>query len=161
MPHPPRKPPNPVALTLLAALVAALSPAPTRAGTRPEIPGLAVEEVASRGEASFHTEVPPGNWRALELKNLPTGTVVRTSIRASADLEVAFVRQRELAGYPKGGPPLFRGRAQRKLEFTVTVPDAGDWEVELDNAEGAAPVTVDITVQAARPGRKPAREEGI
>lgn len=140
--------------TLLVAMGLGLTGSPGAADGL----GPALREAATRGEASFHTEVPPKSWRALEIKNLPTGTVVHATVRASVEIDVAFVRQRELGRYPKGSP-LFRGRVREKLDFTVVVPDAGDWELVLDNRAGGTFVIVDIDVEAARPGERPAREE--
>jgi len=115
---------------------------------------------AARGEASFHTEVPAGAWRALALKNLPQGSTVRAVVRATRPLDVAFVRQSELTTYPGGAPPVFRGRVEDELQFTVIAPDEGDYALVLDNRGGQRSVTVDLRVEAARADAPP-RERGL
>ncbi len=107
---------------------------------------------ATRGDASFHTDVPAGAWRALAVKNLPRGAVVRAQVRTSRPLEVALVRESDLAAYPAGAPPVFRGRVEDALRFEVIVPEKGHYAVVLDNRSGAEPSTVDLRVEAESPG---------
>lgn len=105
---------------------------------------------AARGEASFHTDVPARTWRALALEKLPQGAVVRAVVRASHPLDVAFVRKPDLAVYPNGAPPVFRGRVEDELQFTVIAPEEGDYALVLDNRSGQQQATVDLRVEAAR-----------
>lgn len=110
---------------------------------------------ATRGEASFRTDVPAGQWRALAVKNLPRGAVVRAQVRASHPLEVALVPESELAAYPAGARPVFRGRVEDALRFEVTVPEKGHYAVVLDNRSGAGPSEVDLRVEAESPAAGP------
>ncbi len=135
----------------LLALAAGVSAGPLPVAGTP----LPLRRAAERGEASFHTEVPPRAWRALRLENLPAGTTVSARVQATDAISIALVREHELRLYPNAGPPVFRGRAQNRLDFRVMVPDTGTWALVLDNRAGGTFVKVDLDVEAVRPGARP------
>jgi hypothetical protein len=76
----------------------------------------------------LNVTVPPGQWKALKLRNLPKGAFVAVEIESSGDITVAFVDTR----------------------FSVSIPAAGNYFVVLTNHRSTGPQEVKLTVSAAR-----------
>ena len=128
--------------SLTAALVLlALVSAPTPAGA----------------QATFDTEVPAGKWKAVRVRNLPEGAMLSIAVRLEGTVDVAVVNAADWARDPRATRPVFRGRAERRLQVTVTVPAAGHYLVVLDNRAGDTPRAVEVTIHARRVRPTPPR----
>ena len=107
------------------------------------------ETFAASGPVSLNVDVPAGQSKiAAKLPNLPKGTLVAVRIESDGDILVGF-----LDSTSKGNPdikrPLFAGRVEKKLSFSITVEEAGDHYLVLDNRKGSGSRAVKVTLQAA------------
>lgn len=105
---------------------------------------------ASGAEVTLRTDVPAGKLKSLRLRNLAEGTVVGVAVQADGELAVAFVGGKALRKSPRGVPPLFTGRLDRRLAFSVTIPSPGHYYVVLDNRKGEDSRAVRVRVRAVR-----------
>lgn len=87
--------------------------------------------------------------KSLRLQNLAEGTVVGVAVQADGEIAVAFVGGKELKESPTGVRPLFTGRLERRLAFSVTIPSTGQYYVVLDNRKGEETRAVRVRVRAA------------
>ena len=99
---------------------------------------------------TFSVEVPPGKWKALRLRDVPAEARVGIEVQTSGDVVVAFVDRTEYRRYPAVVRPLFQGRVERHLAFSVTAPAAGHYYVVFDNLSGKESRAVTVKVRAAR-----------
>ena len=118
-----------------------------------------------QGPVTFTVEVPPGKWKALRLRNVPSDALVAVEVQTNRDVVVAFVSGTEYKRYPAVQRPLFSGRVEKNISFSVTTPAAGDYFVVFDNLSGREPRTVTVKVRAARgkprdPTQEPLRLPG-
>jgi hypothetical protein len=128
------------------------------------LPAPAAAQV--KGPVTFTVEVPPGKWKALRLRNVPTGALVAVEVRTSGDVVVAFVDGTEYQRYPAVQRPLFAGRVEKRIAFSVTAPAAGNYFVVFDNLSGTESRVVTVQVRAARgkprdPTKAPLRSTGL
>src|SRR5438128_7949271 len=87
--------------------------------------GLSVLQLAAapvKGPMTLSVDVPPGKWKSLRLQNLPNGAVVGVGVETSGDLAVAFVNASDYKRFPATTRPLFSGRIESRLSFSVTIP---------------------------------------
>ena len=108
-----------------------------------------------KGPIIFTVDVPPGKWKALRLRNVPAGAVVAMEVQTSGDVVVSFVDGTEYGHYPAMQRPLFSGRVEKRIVFSVTAPAAGNYFVVFDNLSGQDSRAVTIKLRAAR-GTQPA-----
>jgi len=118
-----------------------------------------------KGPMTFTVEVPPGKWKTLRLRNVPSDALVAVEVQTNRDVVVAFVDGTEYKRYPAVQRPLFSGRVDKNISFSVTTPAAGDYFVVFDNLSGREPRTVTVKVRAARgkprdPTQEPLRPPG-
>lgn len=108
---------------------------------------------AIAAKAELNAEVPQGQWKALRLRNLPSGASIAVRVESSGPIQVIFLHQDELKRYPKPVRPAFAGSAERRLTFRVRVPAAGNWYVILDNRKGAEAREVRLLIEAVGPAK--------
>ena len=113
--------------------------------------GLPTVGIANAAQAILNTEVAPAKWKAVRLKNLPKGAAVGLTVTCSGTVDLIFVHQDELKRFPAAVNPLFQGTVERKLEFSVVIPTAGDYYVIFDNRQGKETQKVKILIRAAGP----------
>ena len=111
--------------------------------------GLPRLATAASGEASFTMEVPPGKWKALKLRNLPRATTVGVATTATNPVFIIFLDKQNYARYPRISRPLFQGQLKKKLGFSVTIPDSGNYFVVFDNRQGDRESSIAMTVKAS------------
>ena len=104
--------------------------------------------VRADGAASVTTDVPAGQWRAVNLRQLTAGAVLAVEVRSDGPLAVYLVHQRELG--KRHARALFRGVAERQLSFSVLIPEAGSYVAVMDNRKGDAARQVRFTAAARR-----------
>jgi hypothetical protein len=119
-----------------------------------------------KGPVTFSVEVPPGKWKALRLRNVPEGALVAVQVRTSGDVLVAFVDGTEYRRYPTVQRPLFSGRVEKRIVFSVIAPAAGNYFLVFDNLSGNESRAVTVKVSAARgkprdPTKAPLRSTGL
>lgn len=105
---------------------------------------------AAGAEVTLSINVPAARMKSLRLRNLAEGTVVGVAVQADGEISVAFVGGKELKESPRGVPPLFTGRLERRLTFSVTIPSTGHYYVVLDNRKGEESRAVRVRVRAVR-----------
>lgn len=111
---------------------------------------LALAGAAGGADVRLTVEAPAGKTKSVRLRNLPEGAVVAVDVQASGEIGVFFVRARDPKDSSARVPPLFAGRLERRLAFSVTIPSAGSYYVVLDNRKGEEPRSVSLRVRAAR-----------
>lgn len=119
--------------------------------------GLPPLGAAHAAQAILNTEVAPAKWKAVRLKNLPQGAAVGLAVASSGTVGLIFVHRDELKRFPAAVNPLFQGTVERKLEFSVIIPAAGDYYVIFDNRQGTETRKVKILIRAERPRRPDAK----
>jgi hypothetical protein len=108
--------------------------------------------------AEVTIEVPPGKTRSVRLRNLPLGTEVSVTVRATGKLLFALVS----AGQLKSPRPkaLFRGALERRISFRVVIPETSDYYLVLDNRRSAQAVEATATIRAQQRAAPPS-EDGM
>ena len=104
---------------------------------------------ASSGPISLNMDVPAGQWKAARLRNLPKDAVVAVQIESNGDILVGLLDSTG-QGKPDTSRPLFAGRVEKRLSFSVTVAEAGDHYLVLDNRKGSEARAVSVHLHAAR-----------
>ena len=107
-------------------------------------------------EAAVATEIAPGKSKSVRLRSLPQGAVVAVRVTSSGRLGVALVGVKHLKEPKPDSKPLFRGVVQDKLSFRVTIPEADDYLLVLNNRAGQETLKVEVEMRASRGRSKPA-----
>ena len=113
---------------------------------------LCYSTLAAKGPVILNVTVPPGEWKALKLRNLPKGSFVAVEVESGGDITVAFVDASDYQRLPKPTRPLMLGKVEKRLAFSVSIPAAGNYFVVLTNRRVSTPKEVKVTVRAARGG---------
>jgi hypothetical protein len=111
---------------------------------------LWVSAFAASGPITVNVDVPSGQWKAARLKNLPKDAMVAVQVESSGEILVALVHSRTFRNTPDGIRPLFTGRVERRLSFSVAIAEKGDHYLLLDNRRGTEAKAVTVTLQAAQ-----------
>lgn len=111
---------------------------------------LVFDAEAAKGPVMLNADVPPGITKAVRLKNLPKGAVVALEIKSDGDIQVLLMDSADYQRFPGAVRPLFTGRVEKKLSFSVTIPASGHYYVVFDNGSGREPREITMTVGAAR-----------
>ena len=112
------------------------------------------------GPITLSVDVPSGKWKTVRLRNVPTGAIVAVEVQTSRDVIVAFVDGTEYRRYPAVRRPLFSGRVEKHISFSVTTSAAGDYFVVFDNLSGHESRAVTVKVLASRGTRRVPTQEG-
>ena len=107
---------------------------------------------AAENLATFNINIPVGKWKAAKLKNLPKDAVVAVQVVSNGEITVALVDLRDYQRFSETSRPLFAGRVEKRLAFSVSIPVKGDYFLVLDNRSGLESRAVTVTVRAARSG---------
>jgi hypothetical protein len=111
---------------------------------------------ALAAEVAVTVEIPAGETRSIRLRGVPAGAVMAVRIEADGRVLVALVGAKQMKD-PGGKPKaLFRGAAQRKLSFRVSVPERDDYFLVLNNRQGTEARSVEVEIRSARRSPKPA-----
>ena len=116
---------------------------------------LLVPASAAANEAAVSTEVPAGQSKSVRLRNLPQGAVLTIAIATTGRLLVALVGAKELKRSRNRAKTVFRGAVDRRLGFRVTIPEADDYYLVLNNQKGSEALTVETQIRAVRGRAKP------
>ncbi len=93
-------------------------------------------------------DIPAGKTKAVRIRSLPKGATVAVRVESTGPLVVAFVDSKSLRNAPR---PLFTGQVEKKLTFSVVIPETDHYFLVLDNRKGEEDRRVTIAVQAAGP----------
>jgi Putative metallopeptidase len=104
---------------------------------------------AASGPVLFNVDVPAGTWKAVRLKNLPRDAAVAVQVESNGEILVALLDSTS-KGKPDTSRPLFAGRLDKQLSFSISVTVAGDHYLVFDNRTGKESRAVKATVRAAR-----------
>ena len=110
---------------------------------------LSFSAYAVSGPVMLNVDLQPGKWKAARLRNLPKDAVVAVRIESSGDILVGLLDSTS-KGRPDTSKPLFTGRVEKRLSFSVTVTEAGDHYLVLDNRRGSEQRSVKVTLRASR-----------
>jgi hypothetical protein len=113
---------------------------------------LWVSCAAAEGLATVNIDILPGKWKAIRLRNLPKDAVVAVQVVSNGEIAVALLDSQGYQRLSKTRRPLFLGRVEKQLSFSVSIPQKGDYFVVLENRSGQNPREVTVTVRAARAG---------
>jgi hypothetical protein len=111
---------------------------------------LWVSAFAASGPITVNVDVPSGQWKAARLKNLPKDAMVAVQVESSGEILVALIHAKAFQNSPDNLRPLFTGRVERKLSFSVAVAEKGDHFLLFDNRRGTESRAVTVTLQAAQ-----------
>jgi hypothetical protein len=104
-------------------------------------------------EGTFTTEVPPGQWKAVRVRNLPAAAVIAVEANSDGGVGIAFLDSADYKNFPAIVHPLFQGQFEQRLSFSVTITTPGDYYALLDNRSGNAARQVVVTIKGSRGGR--------
>jgi hypothetical protein len=107
-------------------------------------------------EAAVTTEIPPGKSRSIRLRSLPAGAMLAVRIVTSGRVLVALVGMKHLKDPQPQSKPLFRAAVQDKLSFRVTIREADDYLLVLNNRAGKEALSVETEIRAVRGRSRPA-----
>jgi hypothetical protein len=105
---------------------------------------------AIKGPVAVNVDVAPGNWKTVRLKSLPKNAIIALGIKCDDEITVTVIDSGDYLKFPNSHRPIFVGRVQRKLSFSITIPESGHYYVVLDNRSGLKQQAVKVTVAAAR-----------
>jgi hypothetical protein len=115
---------------------------------------------AASGPFTVNVDVPAGQWKAARLKNLPKDAMVAVRVDCNGEILVALVHSNTFRNSPEGIRPLFTGRVEGRLSFSVAIAEKGDHYLILDNRRGTEAKAVTVTLQAARGERNTTQAAG-
>jgi len=104
---------------------------------------------AASGPILLNVDVPSGQWKAARLKNLPKDAMVAVQVESNGEISVALIHSKAFQNSPDNLRPLFAGRVERRLSFSVAVAEKGDHYILFDNRRGTEARAVTVTLQAA------------
>jgi hypothetical protein len=101
--------------------------------------------------STFRLTAEAGRWNGAGLRDLPRGASIRVEATADGKVTVLLMDQAGFAAFPSAGVPLLANPDSRNFDFSMTVPEAGDYFLVIDNRKGTEPRTVVVRVTAIAP----------
>ncbi len=111
---------------------------------------LWLSSAAAEGLATLNLDIPPGKWKSVRLKNLPKETNIAVQVVSNGEIIVALVDSKNYQRFSETSRPLFAGRVEKQLSFSLSIPEKGDYFVVLDNRAGQESRAAKVTVRAAQ-----------
>jgi len=108
------------------------------------------EAFGASGPFTVNIDVPSGQWKAARLKNLPKDAMIAVQVESNGEILVALIHSKAFQNSPDNLRPLFTGRVERKLSFSVAIAEKGDHYLLFDNRRGTEAKAVTVTLQAAQ-----------
>lgn len=99
---------------------------------------------------SVESSVAAGDWTGARLRNLPAGASLRIQITTEGEFAVLLLDGAGYQRFPEVDSSLFRGRVHERIEFTASIPEAGDYYLIIDNRDGDTQRDFTLTARAAR-----------
>jgi len=104
---------------------------------------------AAKGPILVNVDVSPGAWKAIRLKNLPKDAVIALEVKSDGVITVMLVGAVDYQRFPNPQRPLFIGVVEKKLSFSVSIPESGHYYIVLDNRTGNQQRAITVTAAAA------------
>jgi hypothetical protein len=111
-------------------------------------------------EAAMSVQLPAGKWKSVRLRNLPKNAVMAVVVQASGAIAVGLLSEADYRRFPSVQDPVFLGAVDRRLSFTVTIPEAGNYYLVLDNRRSQELQKVKFLIRARRGAGNAAPEKG-
>jgi len=111
---------------------------------------LGLNAFAVSGPVTLNVDVPSGQWKGIRLRSLPKDAVVAVQVESNGDILVGLVDAKSYQAPADKRRPLFMGRVEKRLSFSVTTQKSGDHYLLFDNRTGTETRVVTVTVRAAR-----------
>jgi hypothetical protein len=107
---------------------------------------------AGSAEVAMAVEVPAGQFKRARLPNLPKDAVLAVAVQTSASgkLVLILINERAYQRPAKPEEPIFMGSVERRLSFTVTIPETGNYLLVLDNRKGVEAQKIKLGIRAER-----------
>ena len=112
--------------------------------------GLVVPPPAHTAEAAMTVDLPAGKFKALRLRNLPKDATLAVEIQCQSKLVVSLLNERDAKHFPRADEPVFVGTVERKLSFSVAIPEAGTYFLVFDNRQTPQMQKVKFAIKAER-----------
>jgi hypothetical protein len=110
------------------------------------LPALA----AQSAQAAMTVDVAGGKWKAVRLRNLPKDASLAVVVQSGATIGVSLLKEQDFKLFPQPQEPVFMGSSERRLSFTVKLPESGTYYLVLDNRASADAQKVKFAIRAQR-----------
>jgi len=107
---------------------------------------------ALKGPVTVNVDVPAGEFKAVRLRNLPRGTFVAVEVKTDGEIEVMLTNTEDYQRFLDARRPLFKGRLDKQLSFSVSIPESDNYFLVFYNRSGKRRRAVTVTVMASRSG---------
>jgi hypothetical protein len=104
---------------------------------------------AMKGPIVVNVDVAPGKWKAMRLRSLPKDAVVALEVKTDGTITAVLTDSTDYQRFPNARRPLFMGLVEKKLSFSVSIPESGHYYFVLDNRSGKKNRSVTVTAAAA------------
>ena len=111
---------------------------------------MCLNAFASSGPVAVNVDIQARNSKAIRLRNLPKDAVVAVKVQSDSDIIVMMLDTTNYLKFPGNHRPLFVGKVQKQLAFSVTIPATDNYYLVLDNRSGQRSRAVKVMVNAAR-----------
>ena len=111
---------------------------------------ICLNAFASSGPVVVNVDIQARDSKAIRLRNLPKDAVVAVIVESDSNIIVMILDTTNYLKFPGTHRPLFVGKVQKRLAFSVTIPETDNYYLVLDNRTGQGPRAVKVMVNAAR-----------
>ena len=112
--------------------------------------GLVMPSAAHAAEAAMTVDLPAGKFKALRLRNLPKDATLAVEIQCQSKLVVSLLNEADAKHFPRADEPVFVGTVERRLSFSVAIPQAGTYFLVFDNRQTPQTQKVKFAIKAER-----------
>ncbi len=110
--------------------------------------GLNAEAV--KGPVTVNVDVPAGEFKAVRLRNLPRGSFVAVEVKTDGEIDVLLTNTEDYQRFRDAHRPLFQGRVDKRLSFSVSIPESDNYFLVFYNRSGKRRRAVTVTIMASR-----------
>jgi hypothetical protein len=111
---------------------------------------LAPISTCQAAEAAMSVRLPAGKWKSVRLRSLPKDAVMAVVVQTTGAIGVGLLSEADYRRFPSVRDPVFFGAVDRRLSFTVTIPEAGNYYLVLDNRRSQELRNVKFLIRARR-----------
>ncbi len=105
---------------------------------------------AAEKSATLNHEVAARKWTGLKLRNLPKGASLLLELTTDGGVvTVLLLNEKSYARLPAVERPLFKAQTGDRIDFSIIVPETGNYYAVIDNRAGTASRKFTIDVKAA------------
>jgi hypothetical protein len=107
---------------------------------------------AVKGPVTVNIDVPAGEYKAVRLRNLPRGSFVAVEVKTDGEVDVVLTNTKDYHQFLDARRPLFRGLVDKRLSFSVSIPESDNYFLIFYNRTGKRPRAVTATIKASSSG---------